>query len=58
MMNYQFAGYFKINNVTYLEDSTYKSEYPEADVNPKAKNCWAMKFGVHSGGGDQGSSNI
>jgi hypothetical protein len=53
MMNYQFAGYFKINNVTYLEDSTYKSEYPEADIDPKAKNRWAMKFGVHSGGGDE-----
>jgi len=48
MMNYQFAGYFKINNVTYLDDSAYQSEYPEADMNPKAKNRWAMKFGVHS----------
>jgi hypothetical protein len=48
MMNYQFAGYFKINAVTHLEDSTYQSRYPEADINPKAKNRWAMKFGVHS----------
>jgi hypothetical protein len=48
MMNYQFAGYFKINAVTHLEDSTYQSEYTEADIGPKAKNRWAMKFGVHS----------
>jgi hypothetical protein len=53
MMNYQFAGYFKINNIAYLENSTYQSEYPEADIDPKAKNRWAMKFGVHSGGGDE-----
>jgi hypothetical protein len=44
MMNYQFAGYFKINNVTCLENNTYKSEYPEADIDPKAKNRWAMKL--------------
>ena len=30
-----------------LEDSIYQSEYPEADIDPKAKNRWAMKFGVH-----------
>jgi len=53
MMNYQFAGYFKINAVTHLEDSAYQSEYPEADIDSKAKNRWAMKFGVHSGGGDE-----
>jgi hypothetical protein len=53
MMNYQFAGYFKINTVTYLEDNTYRSEYPEADIDPKAKNRWAMKFGVHSGSKDE-----
>jgi hypothetical protein len=53
MMNYQVAGYFKINAVTHLEDSTYQSRYPEADIDPKAKNRWAMKFGVHSGSGDE-----
>ena len=31
MMDYQFAGYFKINTVTHLEDSRYKSEYPVED---------------------------
>jgi hypothetical protein len=31
MMNYQFAGYFKINTVIHLEDSRYKSEYPFKD---------------------------
>jgi hypothetical protein len=51
MMNYQFAGYFKINAVTHLEDSAYQGEYP-ADIDPKAKNRWAMKFGVHSGKDD------
>jgi hypothetical protein len=53
MMNYQFAGYFKINVVTHLEDSAYQSEYSEADIDPKAKNRWATKFGVHSGSGDE-----
>jgi hypothetical protein len=31
MMNYQFAGYFKINTVIHLEDSRCKSEYPFKD---------------------------
>jgi hypothetical protein len=48
MMNFQFAGYFKINKVTHLEDDTYNHEYPEADIIPNAKNRWAMKFGTHA----------
>jgi hypothetical protein len=53
MVNFQFAGYFRINIVTHLEDSTYKAEYPEADINPHAKNRWAMKFGTHASHNDQ-----
>ena len=38
ILNFQFAGYFKINKVTHLEDSGYKAQYPEADIDPGAKN--------------------
>ena len=30
MMNFQFGGYFRINKLTHLEDSTYRGEYQEA----------------------------
>ena len=53
MMNFQFAGYFKINKVTHLEDDTYNHEYPEADIIPNAKNRWAMKFGTHASHNDE-----
>src|SRR5919197_4910322 len=53
MMNFQFGGYFRINKVTHLEDSTYKSKYQETDIDPNAKNRWAMKFGTHASHNDQ-----
>jgi hypothetical protein len=56
MMNLQFAGYFRINKVTHLEDSTYKKEHPEADIHPNAKNRWAMRFGTHASHNDQNAA--